>query len=166
MRFQRKGRGRRRGQALASELAGRLLARLAERAGRPEQPRLVELWRNWRVVMGEELSALALPLGHSGRRLEVGCEDGAAMQELSYLRGEILERANAFMEEDFFRELRLSLALDRRALDKSPLGEEVRPPARPQERALERAASGVWLPSMDPESPVARCYRAWCAKKP
>ena len=39
-------------------LAQRFLESLSAMAGCPEQFRLVELWRNWHVVMGEEISSL------------------------------------------------------------------------------------------------------------
>jgi hypothetical protein len=83
----------------------------------PRQTRLSRLWRNWSAVMGEELAALARPLGSRNSTLLVGGEDPMAAQELSLLRGEILERANACLDEPFFTAVHVTLILNRRSLD-------------------------------------------------
>ncbi len=149
-----------RSRALAptSELSRRFLEKLAQMTGCPEQAVLVELWRNWPVVMGEEIAAFCLPLGHRDHRLEVGCEDSMAMQELQYYRQEIMERANSFMEEAYFTDIKVELVLNQKPLwaDEAP---EVSQPARPLGNAV-----GTYLKDMDPDSPIARCYRAYCRR--
>lgn len=145
----------------SSELTRQFLTRLANMVGCPEQAVLVELWRNWPVIMGEEIGDFCLPLGHKGKRLEVGCEDSMAMQELQFRHDEILERANSFMESDFFNDLKISLVLGRKTLwqtGNQELAEAKKPNLYPG------AAVGTWLDTMDPESPIARCYRAYCRK--
>ncbi len=146
---------RRRSAQSAGEMARRFLAGLAARSGCPEQEKLVELWRNWSAIMGPDIAALGEPMGHSGKRLLVGTDDSMAMQELSYLRADILERANAFMEEPFFSEVRFSLQGQGKTLSGS--GESSAPPGEKPWSA----ARGTFLHLMDPDSPIARCYRAW-----
>ena len=72
---------------------------------------LTALWQNWDIVMGTELAPLAHPLGHRGNILLVGGDDSCAMQELSYAVPEILERVNAFMDEEYFHKVELHLLL-------------------------------------------------------
>lgn len=130
--------------------------------GKPEQARLIRLWQNWPMVMGPELASMAWPLGHRNRVLLVGGEDAMSMQELSLQSGEILERVNAFMDESFFSEVRVSLALG-----KNPLDSAMAVPAPRVRPMLERgvAPSGVYLDVMDSRSSVARCYALFAQKK-
>ena len=139
-------------------LAQRFLESLSAMAGCPEQFRLVELWRNWHVVMGEEISSLCLPLGHREHRLELGTEDSMAMQELLYLEHEIVNRANAFLETPFFNDVKVTLIGERRGL----AGAYGEPVARPRAVQLPRMARGTCLQEMDTDSAIARCYRAYC----
>lgn len=85
-----------------------------------------------------------------------------SMQELSLQSGEILERVNAFMEEAFFSEVRVSLALG-----KNPLDSVMAVPAPRVRPMLEcgQAPSGMYLESMDRQSVVARCYARFALKK-
>ncbi len=146
----------------SGELTRRFLNRLAALVGCPEQGLLVELWRNWSVVMGEEIASICLPLGHKEHRLEVGCEDSMALQELSYLRMEIMDRVNSFMEQAYFTDVKITLVLDRKALwEQGRVGQPVAPAPPPVEPACE----GTYLSEMDPDSPVARAYRAFCARR-
>ncbi|MDO5536649.1 MAG: DUF721 domain-containing protein [Desulfovibrionaceae bacterium] len=145
----------------SGELTRRFLERLAQMVKCPEQIVLVELWRNWPVVMGEDISAFCLPLGHKDDRLEIGCEDTMAMQELQYLRGEVLDRANSFMEKEFFRDLKIHLILDQKPLWQAGGDSVYSKPPEPAGGNCE----GTWLDSMDPDSPVARAYRAYCRRK-
>lgn len=126
----------------------------------PVDPRhLVELWRNWEMVMGPELASLAFPLGRRRDRLIVGGEDNMALQELSYQTPEILERVNAFMdappEAPVFSRVDLRLLMGMRPLSlppESPCRERPAPP-RP-------ADLGAYFSSMRPDSPVTRSYAA------
>lgn len=88
-------------------------------ASRPRGPAsgLIELWRHWGMVMGPQLSALAFPLGAKGNTLLVGAEDNFVLQELSFAGPEILERANAFMETEYFVKVELGLLQGRPTLD-------------------------------------------------
>lgn len=133
---------------------GKVLDGLLRGMGRPEQARLTRLWQHWDMVMGPELAALAWPLGQRNGVLLVGGEDAMAMQELSLMADEILERANAFMEEAFFSTVKVSLSLGKR-----PLNAAIRPspPPLPLQEPVP-PLRGVYLPSMPPESAVARCY--------
>ncbi|MBQ4132116.1 MAG: DUF721 domain-containing protein [Desulfovibrionaceae bacterium] len=79
---------------------------------------LVELWRHWEMVMGPELSSFARPLGLRGSTLLIGAEDNVALQELSFLREDLLERVNAFLEQVQFDSIHLSLLQGREGLDR------------------------------------------------
>lgn len=147
----------------AEELAQRYLQSMSARAGCPEQLRLVELWRNWHLVMGEEISSLCVPAGHKQRRLEVAAEDSMAMQELMYLGHEMVHRANAFMEEAFFEDVKVTLAAGRKGLAATSRQEE---DPVPSQRFVPARATGKLLDTMDPDSPVARCYKAWSSRSP
>lgn len=136
------------------------------------QSKLWQLWQHWEMVMGPDLAELALPLGHHKDVLLVAACDNMVMQELQMQSDEILERVNAFMDGRF-KSVRLSLPMDRNVLKigqawdmdgfgnhehdgsdvvEDPAGEQTRP-------------SGIYLPEMDPDSPVARCYARFAGKK-
>lgn len=139
--------------------AGVVLEKLLRQMGTPEQGRLIRLWQNWTMVMGPDIAAMAWPLGQRNGMLLVGGEDAMALQELSMLRDEMLERANAFMDAPFFRGVTVTLSLGRTALDSLELPEPSRPVAERPPRP-----SGIFLKDMDPESPVARCYARFAAR--
>lgn len=129
--------------------------------GKPEQLLLTRLWQHWEVVMGPDLAGLAWPLGQRNGILLVGGEDAMAMQELSLMGDEILERANAFMERPYFTGVKVSLSLGKAALDSA-----VRIP-RPAKPVLEPGPvlSGSYLASMSLDSAAARCYARYVAQK-
>lgn len=130
---------------------------LARKGRDPRREHLDQLWKNWSMVMGPELSALARPLGHREGQLLVGGEDNLVLQELSYHAPEMLERANAFMDGEFFRRVELHLLEGRTPLDERPyrvLPVPRRKPVRPE-------YLGTLTDSLDPASPVGRCYRAY-----
>ncbi len=129
----------------------------------PDQARLSLLWRHWEIVMGAELAPLARPLGHRDAILLVGADDAMSLQELHLQSDEILERVNAFMEKPFFRSVKVSLILGKTELDgplrRAAAFEEDCPP-------LPRsAADGRYLGNMDPDSPVARAYARFAARR-
>lgn len=150
---------RREGRAHA---AGTVLDALLAALGKPEQARLARLWQNWTMVMGPEIAPLAWPLGHRNGTLLVGGEDAMVMQELSMLVGEMLERANAFMDGQFFTEVKVSLALGKTPLD------AVAGPSEPRAAPVPEIPrpTGSRLEEMDPRSPVARCYARFAGRRP
>ena len=134
----------------AHEAVERLLHRY------PHKVRLTSLWRHWSMVMGPELAPLAWPLGERKGVLLVGGEDAMAMQELVMMRDEMLERANAFMDERIFTEVHVSLSLGKRPLDGlTP------PPTRERVPKILPKLDGSALRWADPDSPAARCYAAF-----
>ena len=115
---------------------------------------LTALWQNWDIVMGTELAPLAHPLGHRGNILLVGGDDSCAMQELSYAVPEILERVNAFMDEEYFHKVELHLLLGRNSLRRVDITEapSLPPPPRPPRLGQLK---------LSPDSPLAACYEAY-----
>ncbi|MCL1915493.1 MAG: DUF721 domain-containing protein [Desulfovibrionaceae bacterium] len=77
---------------------------------------LVSLWRAWPRILGEELAALALPLGAQERVLLVGAEDNPSLSELSFQVPFILKQTNAFLRQDYFTGVKLELLQGRRPL--------------------------------------------------
>lgn len=61
--------------------------------GNGEKLMQVRLWQNWEMVMGPDIAPLAWPLGARNDILIVGGEDNLALQELSFMTPEILERS-------------------------------------------------------------------------
>jgi len=134
----------------AREAVDRLLGRY------PHKVRLARLWQHWSMTMGPELAPLAWPLGERKGVLLIGGEDAMVMQELVMIREEILERANAFMDEHFFTDVHVSLGMGKRPLDAlTP------PPARARTPRLIPRLDGSALRGVDPDSPAARCYAAF-----
>lgn len=142
---------------------GEALLKLFEHMGGRHQPRLVQLWRHWDMVLGEYLASLGRPLGHKEGTLLIGAEDTMAMQELSMQSVEILERVNAFMAEGFFEKIKVELMQQRQDLARPKAAAPTSAWAdTPHTEPLYPAAPiGAHLGSMKPDSPVARCYEAW-----
>ncbi len=140
--------------------ASDLVRAFLDRSQRGRDLTLNELWRHWNTVLGPGLADLALPVGHRDAVLLVAAEDHLIMQELSFLGPEILERVNAFLEEDRFQEVRLSLLGKQRPLN-APAGQGSRRAVplllfKPDPERL-----GALWERMDPNTPLGRCYRAY-----
>lgn len=118
----------------------------------------VRLWQNWEMVMGPEIAPLAWPLGTRNATLIVGGEDNLALQELSFMTPEILERVNAFMDAPVFSKVELRLVMGDRPLDRPP---DIQPSTRVRPAPPRPADLGGHLNEMRPDSPVARCYAAY-----
>lgn len=129
---------------------------LFDRLGGRERAALNRLWTDWETVMGPGIASLSHPLGHNDDVLLVGADDAMAMQELSLLSQEILERANEHMGEAFFARVTVRLMQGR-----PDLARPRRAPAPPRPRPLYTPRRvGRHLGSFDPDSPVTRCYEA------
>lgn len=153
----------------AGEVLNAVLSGLGVNAAQAQaRHRLAHLWENWQMVMGPELGTVARPLGHHKDLLLIGAEDAMLAQELHLMSGELLERANAFMEEPFFGGIKVSLLMGRPGLDvtaQQPLPEEEQGWRAPRRRMPEPVqASGIFLGGMDPASPVARAYARFAEK--
>lgn len=126
--------------------------------GDGEKQMEVRLWQNWEMVMGPELASLAFPLGIRQDILLVGGEDNAALQELSFLKPEILERANAFMDAPVFTKVEIHLVMGKRTLERSP---DIQPSVRYRPPPQKPKDLGRHLAEMREDSPVTRCYAAY-----
>jgi len=119
----------------------------------PHKARLARLWQNWSMVMGPELAPLARPMGERKGVLLVGGEDAMVMQELVMMRDEILQRANAFMDNRFFTDMHVGLSLGKRPLD------GLAPPLCGRASKILPKLNGSALHEVvDLDSPAARCY--------
>lgn len=127
---------------------------LSSHGMQPRHNMLSALWQNWDIVMGKNLAPLAHPLGHRGNILLVGGDDSCAMQELSYAVPEILERVNAFIDEEYFCKVELHLLMGKTSLRRVDITEApiLPPPPRPPR------LGNLKLPK---DSPLAACYEAY-----
>ena len=139
----------------ARPAADALLA-LFDRLGGKERATLNRLWTDWETIMGAGIASLSHPLGHSDDALLVGADDAMAMQELSLLSQEILERANEHMGEPFFTRVTVRLMQGRPDLARPRRAPA--PPLSPPPYTPRRV--GRHLGSFDPASPVTQCYEA------
>ena len=170
----RRGAGRRRGGAsgAARSLGEALRALLASRGGTPERAGLQRLWDNWETALGDELAALAMPLGHragrppeAGATLLLGAEDAMLMQELRFRGDEILARVNAYLGQPYFCRVQVSLPLGRSAPERTRRQEEAPSSVRDQKKEEASSPRGIFLDAMDPDSPVARCYARFARRR-
>jgi len=127
---------------------------LASHGMKPEQTLLGQLWQNWDIVMGPDIAPVAHPLGHRNGILLIGGDDSCAMQELSYAVPEILERANAFMDEEFFHKVELHLLMGKDSLQRVDITQAPELPAPPRPPRLGKA-------QLPPDSPIAQAYAAY-----
>lgn len=130
--------------------------------GSPQRGLLVRLWANWDEVLGERLASLAEPLGSKGSILLIKAEDALQMQELHFLCGELLEKANAFLGCEYFSSVRLTLFGD----GKICRVEDVQISEK-EEIVKDNGVSltGEFLAMMKKESPVAACYKRFVRRR-
>lgn len=123
-----------------------------------EERLLIELWKNWNMVMGPELSTIALPLGRHDQTLIIGGEDTMALQELTFMKTEILERVNAFMDMAFFEKIDLQLPMGRSLLyqNQIPTASNKKMLQVPKQLSISKD-----LLEADTNSPISRCYKAY-----
>jgi len=134
------------------------LSSFLDKRGGQEHAYLTRLWEHWHMVMGEDLSSLAIPLGHRKETLVLGAEDSMAAQEIAMQSFEVLDRANAFMNQPYFSRIQVELVMGRVNLSRPPL--EHQPPS-PAYRIPKPEKLGNLQGTLDPESPVTRCYEAY-----
>jgi hypothetical protein len=129
-----------------------------ERHRSQENFHLLHLWDNWPMVMGDELCAIAHPLGAKNRTLIIGAEDSMLMHELSFQASQILSLANAFMNEPYFKQLRLELLQKRKPLYPRITVSSCRSSVEKRERP---ANLGRLVNHIDPESAAGKAYLAY-----
>lgn len=146
--------------------SGEALALMVEKLGGQDQAMLVRLWNAWPDVMGEFLTSLGQPRGHKGSTLIIGAHDSIAMQELTMLSEEILERANAFLETPFFESIHVALMQGEQSLSRSDIQSQApkasQQPKRPAPPLpYEAPRIGALMGRLSPDSPITRCYEAY-----
>lgn len=132
------------------------ISALFERFGGKDRARLNRLWINWESVMGVDIASLSRPLGQTDGVLVVGADDGMAMQELSLLSQEILERANEYMGRNHFCKVTVRLMQGKAGLSQK---RETPAPVHPRPLYVP-VRVGKHLDDFDPASPITSCYRA------
>lgn len=137
---------------------GEALALYLKKNGGEERARLTLLWEHWEMVMGEDLASLAIPLGHKKDVLLIAAEDSMAAQDIAMQADEVLLRANAFMDAPYFSRIQVELVMGRSDLSRNA------PPTSPPPAAppvLKPAQLGSLGASLEPDSPVTKCYNAY-----
>lgn len=117
------------------------------------------LWLNWDIVLGDDLAGLGKPLSYKNKILIIGAEDSMALQDLSMQATDILERANAFMNQEYFEKIRVVLMQGKRALNEARVPRSPRPPARPLPRPPRLGGLMGRLPD---DFPLKDCYETYC----
>ncbi len=129
------------------------LERFMRRAAKPEQEALNSLWQHWDMVMGPDIASLAAPLGSKQETLMLSGEDTMALQDISFMQAEILERANAFMGKEHFKAVKVHLNLDKNPLNGPAQSKDFTPVILPSAQL-----SGKYLEDLPKDSPLAKCY--------
>lgn len=145
-------------------LSSMLQAFVLSRAKDPEQANLHELWKNWQMVLGDELAAIAKPLGTRSRTLLIGTSNNLELQEVRMQYDDILNRANAFMKvfshNAYFDKVEFSLFRGKSELDKKiSLPQHITGilPPRPKTDTYQAIDFGD-------NHALALCYKAYCAQ--
>lgn len=92
------------------KLLGPVLFRYLEKiGGSPEKGRMARLWEQWATVVGEELAAQIDSIEDKERLLILHVPDAITMQEVSFLKEDILSKVNNFLGSNYFQSVRISL---------------------------------------------------------
>jgi predicted nucleic acid-binding Zn ribbon protein len=89
--------------------AGDALQRLLERLGLDRQLRTYRALMHWDAVVGVHLAQVARPLRVDADTLWVAVKSHAWVQELTFHKRTILQRLNAHIGEERFREVRFTV---------------------------------------------------------
>lgn len=68
-----------------------------------------EIWAGWPAIVGPEVARRAVPKSFSGSALVVAVANSTWLQELSFLKGEILDRIAEAVGPGVVEEIRLVL---------------------------------------------------------
>jgi hypothetical protein len=158
------------GKSILTRLAGREkcvrscaegLRLLLHRLGWQEQSKLVDLWKNWDQIMGEDVAALGRPFGHKAQSLHIGADNSMALQELLLQAPEILERANSAVGSEFFIKVKVFLRQGQPGLaQENALAICANAPVV---AAFEGPIIGGLVGKLSPNSPITRCYETFVA---
>ena len=112
--------------------AGSALQRLLEQLGLDRQLRTYRALMHWDEIVGAQLAQVARPLRIDAHTLWVAVKSHAWMQELTFHKRTILQRLNARVGEERFREVRFTVRAQLPAVFEAA-GDEAadEPPAEP-----------------------------------
>jgi hypothetical protein len=112
--------------------AGDALQRLLERLGLDRQLRTYRALMHWDAVVGVHLAQVARPLRVDADTLWVAVKSHAWVQELTFHKRTILQRLNAHIGEERFREVRFTVRAQLPTVFEAADGEaESTPPPEP-----------------------------------
>jgi hypothetical protein len=92
-----------------AQSAGSALQRLLEQLGLDRQLRTYRALMHWDEIVGAQLAQVARPLRIDAHTLWVAVKSHAWMQELTFHKRTILQRLNAQIGEERFREVRFTV---------------------------------------------------------
>jgi hypothetical protein len=129
------------------------LQRLLERLGLDRQLRTYRALMHWDEIVGAQLAQVARPLRIDAHTLWVAVKSHAWMQELTFHKRTILQRLNAQIGEERFREVRFTVRAELPTAFQTA-GDEAAPDAPRRTAALERSGAcrsrgepaGHWRP--------------------
>lgn len=138
---------------------------LSAMGGDPQKAKFASLWQSWSEILGEDLASMAFPLGTEKNHLLVGAEDALVMQEIQFQKDEIKEKVNAWLGNEYFEDVRISLMFGQKIRDGLPARQIGSEAVQYHEKHQENVLRGTYLENMDPNSAVARAYALYVAKK-
>lgn len=98
----------RRAQSFPQAVGEDVFKLLKKMGGSPKRANVADLWQNWSAVMGA-FAEMGAPGGHRDNVLILEVEDAMQLQELHMRSEEVLEKANAYLQNESFTQLRLEL---------------------------------------------------------
>ncbi|MFP6599348.1 MAG: DUF721 domain-containing protein [Deltaproteobacteria bacterium] len=84
---------------------GEIIGASLDRLGIDRELDDYRIWQAWDEVVGEAIRRNAEPVRLDGQRLVVAARNASWMQELTLMRGEIVERLNRWMGREVITEI-------------------------------------------------------------
>ncbi len=152
MRLNRKGRVRKRGAQLGPTGAKKALSSVLQRYGAAKEIREHRILIHWKDVVGPRVAAHTTPDALSKGVLWVRVDSSPWMHQLSFLKEEILAKANELCGEALVREVRFHLGRPKeRSNDAIAAASRIRRPPL-KERPLPAPAAGPALAAIMDET--------------
>jgi predicted nucleic acid-binding Zn ribbon protein len=152
VRFKKKGRARKRGARLGPAVATKALHSVLNRYGAAKEIREHRILIHWIKIVGPRVAAHTSPDALSKGTLWVRVDSSSWMHQLSFLKEEILAKANELCGETLVNEIRFHLGRPKeRSNDALSAAARIRRPPASQ-RPLPPPASGAALRAIEEEA--------------